>query len=263
MFSSTPYINPFSFRVVMLLTLFFVGLVSVAQQDSTEIIYEPEVTVEQVVKDSVGNFDLITEADKTTVAQRKLKDSELKRMKEEDAFWYVNEAPQREKPKPPPKKAPVNFFAKEWFRNLMWFLIVGGFVAIMIWFLASSNIRLFQKKVTKIIGEKDELLTENIFDIRFDSEIDKAIAAKDFRLAIRLLYLQLLKELSGKQLIQYKQEKTNSDYVLQLYGSSYYKEFFKLTRSFEYSWYGQFVITEQTFRTIRNDFSLFKKNLSQ
>ncbi len=261
MFKSTPHINQLFFRTFLLFASLFISLVSVAQQDSAEIIYEQEVTVESSADDSVGNFDLITDADKNTVAQRKLKDSELKKMKEEDAFWYINEAPQREKLKPPPKKNSLSFFAKEWFRNLLWFLIVGGFVAIMIWFLASSNISIFQKKATKILQEKDLISTENIFDIRFDREIDKAIATKDFRLAIRLLYLQLLKELSGKQLIQYKQEKTNSDYVLQLFGSPFYNHFFKLTRSFEYSWYGKFVITEQTFQTIRNDFSLFKKSL--
>jgi hypothetical protein len=261
MFNSTPHINHFFFRTLLLFASLFVSLVSVAQQDSTEIIYEQEVTVESSADDSVSNFDLITYADKNTVAQRKLEDSELKKMKEEDAFWYINEAPQREKLKPPPKKNSLSFFAKEWFRNLVWFLIVGGFIAIMIWFLASSNISIFQKKAIKIRQEKDVLSTENIFDIRFDSEIDKAIATKDFRLAIRLLYLQLLKELSGKQLIQYKQEKTNSDYVLQLFGSPFYKDFFKLTRSFEYSWYGKFVITEQSFQTIRNDFYLFKKSL--
>ncbi len=261
MFNSTPHINHFFFRTLLLFASLFVSLVSVAQQDSTEIIYEQEVTVESSADDSVSNFDLITNADKNTVEQRKLEDSELKKMKEEDAFWYINEAPQREKLKPPPKKNSLSFFAKEWFRNLVWFLIVGGFIAIMIWFLASSNISIFQKKAIKIRQEKDVLSTENIFDIRFDSEIDKAIATKDFRLAIRLLYLQLLKELSGKQLIQYKQEKTNSDYVLQLFGSPFYNDFFKLTRNFEYSWYGKFVITEQTFQTIRNDFSLFKKSL--
>jgi hypothetical protein len=261
MFNSTPHINQFVFRILPLFASLFVSLVSVAQQDSTEIIYEQEVSVESFADDSVSNFDLITNADKNTVEQRKLEDSELKKMKEEDAFWYINEAPQREKLKPSPKKNSLSFFAKEWFRNLMWFLIVGGFVAIMVWFLASSNISIFQKKAKKIIQEKDVLSTENIFDIRFETEIEKAIETKDFRLAIRLLYLQLLKELSVKQLIQYKQEKTNSDYVLQLFGSPFYNDFFKLTRSFEYSWYGKFVITEQTFQTIRNDFSLFKKSL--
>ncbi len=245
--------------MLVIFTSLFV--VSSAQHDSSGAFNDSEVQIEKADADATFSFDTLSVADKTLVSERKLNDSGLKKLKEEDAFWYVNKAPQREKPKIV-KKSGESIFAKQWFRNLMWFLIVGGFVAIMIWFLVSSDVKLFQRKPFKITTDDDDIFTENIFDINYENEIDKAIAGKDFRLATRLLYLQLLKQLTQKGLIKYKQESTNSDYVLQLAQTAYYKDFFRLTRSFEYTWYGQFLITEQTFLTIRNDFFLFKNSFS-
>lgn len=231
-------------------------------EDSTEGIYletPPEVTT---ANEKVKQFDPVTDASKITIQQRKVSESNLKKIKEEKDFWYVNEAPpRRAKAKPVSEPRPSKVINTTWFRNLLWMLVVGGFIAILIWFLLSSNVQLFQKKQTKIAQEKDELSTDNIFDINYEMEIAKAAAARDFRLAIRLLYLQILKELSQKGILQYKQERTNSDYVLQLFGTAYYKDFFALTRSFEYSWYGQFPISEEAFKTIHIHFSTFKQGL--
>jgi hypothetical protein len=64
--------------------------------------------------------------------------------------------------------------------------------------------------------------------------------------------------MSEKGIIDYKQTRTNNDYVMQLYGTTYYKDFSKLTRHFEYTWYGQFPLSEEGFASMRNDFDTFK-----
>ena len=62
-------------------------------------------------------------------------------------------------------------------------------------------------------------------------------------------------------MIQYKQEKTNLDYLMELSSKTWYTEFFRLTRHFEYSWYGQFDVVEDTYRVIANEFNQFEKKL--
>jgi len=76
------------------------------------------------------------------------------------------------------------------------------------------------------------------------------------------MYLRTLRDLSLRNLITYTHEKTNSDYLFQLAGTPFYKSFFRLTRDFDYSWYGHFPISPDSFTTIQNEFNAFKQQLS-
>ena len=87
-------------------------------------------------------------------------------------------------------------------------------------------------------GKEEELATEDIFAINYQKEIDKAAQQGNYRLAVRLLFLRILKNLSQKNIIRYTQDKTNLDYLVQLHATRYYSDFFRITRNYEYSWYG-------------------------
>lgn len=98
---------------------------------------------------------------------------------------------------------------------------------------------------------------QDIFNINYQLEIDKAIQQKNYRLAIRLMFLRMLKDLSEKKIIQYTQDKTNFDYLMQLHSTRYYDGFFRIARNYEFSWYGQFEVNENAFRIIQGDFNQF------
>ncbi|WP_091215415.1 DUF4129 domain-containing protein [Mucilaginibacter gossypiicola] len=102
---------------------------------------------------------------------------------------------------------------------------------------------------------------ENIHEINFDEEIEKAISNHNYRLAVRLLYLRSLKQLSDNGLIQWQPEKTNSAYVYELNNPSVRQSFVSLTRQFEYVWYGGFNIDGAAFGNINQLFQNFKKQL--
>lgn len=214
-------------------------------------------------KDTIQNFDLFTPGDTQQVQQRKIDDSVLNKLRTDEDFWYVNEKPEEEKTLPPKKPFLIELGKQEWFHTVLWVLIVSCFVAVIIWFLSVSNVQLFSKKAARVKEEDIKEETEDIFTIDYESRLQKAIAGKDYRLAVRFMYLQTLKSLAEKKLIQYRQERTNSDYVQQLYKTSYYNPFFNLTRSFEYSWYGQFSISENAFGIIKNNFFTFKQMLQK
>jgi len=46
---------------------------------------------------------------------------------------------------------------------------------------------------------------------------------------------------------------------MQLQPTGYYNSFFKVTRSYEYSWYGQFDVQPATYQIVKNDFNQFNK----
>jgi hypothetical protein len=198
----------------------------------------------------------------SAIVQRHLPDSIIKKMQQDDNFWYANA--EIEEKEPGDKRSNYKPLGQQqWFQTFLWLLIIGGFAAAIMWWLAGSHVGLFRRKsgALQTTGE-DELATEDIFAINYQKEIDKAEANANYRLAIRLMFLRLLKVMAEKNIIQYKQDRTNLDYLLQLHPTVYYNNFFRITRNYEYSWYGQFEVGEGAYKIIRNDFTQFDRQLT-
>jgi hypothetical protein len=265
MVKALTYINPSGKAVLLplllLLTLCFpVG--GRGQEAPTVTIDSTMIIEEPIGVDEATRFEAVTTEDRQPVRLRQVDSQRLDKLKKDDAFWYVNTAPVKAK-KQVIKKLPEPRQNPEWVRNLLWVLVVGGFVTLIIWFLMASDVQLFWKSPPVVAKQEDEeeFSTENLFDIDYESALKSAMAAGNYRLAIRLLYLQTLRDLALRNIIQYRQERTNSDYLMQLFHTSYYKDFFRLTRNFEYAWYGQFEVSPSAFERIRNEFASFKQRM--
>jgi hypothetical protein len=102
---------------------------------------------------------------------------------------------------------------------------------------------------------------EDIHSINFDVEIEEAVKQANYRLAVRLFYLQSLKNLADRELIQWKIDKTNVAYVQELSGSKYHQVFRNLTEKFENTWYGDLPINEREFGRVREEFVLFNRQM--
>lgn len=210
------------------------------------------------------SFTNITKGNPVVV--RKAPEEKVSELKNDDAYWYANQVLKKETKQtvtqpPNPSKRLLD---AAWFRNLLWIIILCSFIGVVIWYLASSNINLFQKAAKKIVDEEvDEEINDDIFSINYEKEIDKATETNNYRLAIRLWYLKTLKELSDRNIIEYRHEKTDSEYVNSLQDSQYYKDFFRLTRNFEYTWYGQFNLSGEGYEMMRTDFINFQNSLSR
>ncbi len=86
------------------------------------------------------------------------------------------------------------------------------------------------------------------------SLIESAIKDKDYRLAVRYYYLQLLKHLNEKGLIHYEFQKTNSEYLAEINEESYKPTVKKLMRLYDFIWYGSFSVSENDFAIAQNSF---------
>ncbi len=241
-----------------LILIFIAGCVAAQNSDSVFTSNRSLDSSNQDIENGKNNFTDVNVDDISPVVVRKIDNKKIDKLRKDKAFWYVNEKPLREKPKAETRPALTKLFGSPWFKALLWCIMIASLIAIIIWFLRASNVKLFSQRKTAVNELHDDIEQENIFAINFDENIASAIAVKDFRSAIRLMYLQLLVTMDQKNLISYKQQKTNSDYLFQLSDTSFYKPFFNLTRTFEYSWYGQFAINEARFASISKDFSLFK-----
>jgi len=147
---------------------------------------------------------------------------------------------------------------------LEYVFIVLGLAAIVFFILKLAGmdmLNLFGGKPLSANLPYDESL-ENIHEIDFDAEIEKAVTQHNYRLAVRMLYLRSLKQLSDATLIKWQPEKTNNAYVNELDNAEQRMAFKLLTYQFEYIWYGEFVIDGNIFKNINFMFQKFKDDIA-
>lgn len=145
--------------------------------------------------------------------------------------------------------------------NIILILLAAAILAFFIIRLTGmQNAGLFGKK--NIGNTLDySIHSENIHTIDFDAAIQEAVEKRNFRFAVRLLYLQSLKYLTDRRLINWQVNKTNVTYVQELNGSAYQQGFRNLTFQFENNWYGDLPIEENEFIQVRNHFNQFNRQL--
>ena len=116
----------------------------------------------------------------------------------------------------------------------------------------SKNVQIAQDYV---VGQ------ENIHELNFEEAISNALEQRDFRLAIRLQYLKILKLLTTRELIHWKPNLTNQSYVQELEKYPYHADFVKITRYFEFAWYGDFQIEESGFKEMKDFSNAFQEKI--
>jgi hypothetical protein len=196
------------------------------------------------------------------------------RLTKEEAFWYANYHQQKDGSHKGPGNMPVaktdslktkqvqtNEDDNDWspsklsdnFRIFLWILMGAVFVGIIIAFLVSNN-ALFasrSKKIEQATSEED--LPEDITTVGFDQLVQKAKADGNYRLAIRWLFLQLLKDMNAKDLLQYSKDKTNMDYLMEIKETRHRTAFSKAAFYFDYAWFGHFEVNEDQYNQVESE----------
>lgn len=131
-------------------------------------------------------------------------------------------------------------------------------LVLIVLLLTKTNIRsVFRKKSIKDEADTgdSEITDVNIHGVDFKTRITEAARIGDYRMAVRLHFLSILKQLSDKEKINWRIDKTNHDYYLELSGSEYQQEFFETAYMYEYVWYGDFKISEGEYRLTEDKFN--------
>lgn len=144
--------------------------------------------------------------------------------------------------------------------QLISYIIIIGVVLLLL-YLVLKNISV-DMKVRKVKLQTDDIdRMENIEDVDIQTLLSRARAEGDFRLAVRLYYLGLLKRLHVLNMIVWKKDKTNRDYLAELCANgSHFDEIRKLTNSYESAWYGEHPIHVEAFQHLSRQFeSMYTK----
>lgn len=212
-----------------------------------------------------GRFQSLGEQDSLPYQVRQLPPGYTEDLKKKKDFWYADETFKKEVKKEEEKFDAdyTPFMQRTWVQTLLWIIMIGGFAFAIMWYLADSQVGLFRKRKVAIrdISNEEGEIPEDIFAIQYQKEIDKALAKGNYRLAVRIHYLRLIRNLADQEIIRFKHEKTNLDYLMEVSSKSWYHAFFRLTRHFEYSWYGHFEVNGEMYEQISAEFSQFEKRI--
>ena len=139
--------------------------------------------------------------------------------------------------------------------DILPYLLLGLLFALLLYLFAKLNPgnALFGTPSTGEIHFSEEEKIIKTRDIK--KLIDKAVAAKNYRLAVRYHFLFLLQKLSREDLIIYNPAKTDEEYVQEISDSDLQLRFKKLSRIYDFVWYGNFATSEESYTKIKTEFT--------
>ena len=115
----------------------------------------------------------------------------------------------------------------------------------------------------KAKGPTINIEEEDITEIDFEKYIRQALKDKNYKLAVRYQYLELLKILSEANIIRWETYKTNYEYLLEIKDAKIRSQYQKASLIFDYIWYGNFEIDETDYHKSNQEFELLKKQLNK
>ncbi|NJL74831.1 MAG: DUF4129 domain-containing protein [Saprospiraceae bacterium] len=143
------------------------------------------------------------------------------------------------------------------FSNIFKVLAILAGIAVIILILVFALKDGFQPR-NKINSVNGSISLEDVEDNLNEHDptdlIQRAVLEGDYKLAIRLYYLKVLRELSLAGNILWKKDKTNREYLYELTNAPFQTHFRDTTYIFERIWYGNHHIELAEFTSMRNTF---------
>lgn len=158
------------------------------------------------------------------------------------------------------KVAKKDVFTDTLLSPMFLFVLFILLLLLLLFFLFRKQLHLKNKSIKNKKLEFNILdIEENLEQVELDDFITKAIKGNNYKLAIRLHYLNVLKQLSAANLIKWKKDKTNKNYLNELIQHAYVGQFRFLTLFFEKVWYGDAEANLEVyheFKKMNDDFML-------
>lgn len=175
-------------------------------------------------------------------------------LQEKEAYQYPPPNPEELEVDPPPElesetpAPPSKNIDWSWLEPVVTVLIilliaVGLFFLLQhIGWIQNTRNELKPSKYGTFEGE-----VENISTLEVKTPLEQTIADKNWRMAVRLYYLDILKHFNEVGWIHWRKGKTNHGYLNELRGRSKHPQFKRFLHGYELVWYGEKHIDESQF----------------
>ena len=145
-------------------------------------------------------------------------------------------------------------------KAMLWIILIAVLLFVLYRVFLSDRGLFTSPTKNKIIKVEEELLTDDSY---LEQQLKQAERDKNFRLAIRYLYLQTLNRLSERNWLNLSPDKTNYQYVRELAKPQLRNSFSRITLHYEYAWYGDFTIDETVYEQVKSDYDQFNQTAKQ
>jgi hypothetical protein len=148
-------------------------------------------------------------------------------------------------------------------RSFQWlvFIIIMGVLLYGIYHLAKeNNFKWFIRNKKLHNTGISEFKKEEVID--FNAAIHAYQMEGNYRLAVRFMFLKLIQTIRESREITVRDSSTNSEIVLAFEGQPNANEFRYLATAYEYIYYGDFVLREELFNSLKKKFEDFQLNFS-
>jgi len=147
------------------------------------------------------------------------------------------------------------------FKYVFYIIIAGAIIFLVVKILqninSSPNIDVDKGRVYTLSEVEDKML-----DIDLDKILNDALLAADFRLALRINFLIIIKMLSLSGKIIWTKEKTNWEYFNELNDPTIALKFKEIVEPFETICYGEHELSESQFNRLQPAYTVFKNKLT-
>ena len=148
------------------------------------------------------------------------------------------DAPDIDTPDLPDVDAPA--LPQNFWRILLIILLITVVVLLVFWYL--KNHQASDKKIEPEFRDHD-WNPEEITKSELDTRLDEALVSENYRECVRIYFTFILKELISQKMINWKKEKTNYDYLLEMSSKPNVHMFRECVRIYDLVWYGEYVIS--------------------
>jgi len=139
----------------------------------------------------------------------------------------------------------------------IFFAVAIAALVFILWRIVQAQMKLKNSTVKKRQIIDMEQSVDEIEESDLERFLREALGCDDYKMAIRVYYLMIIKGLSDKKLITWKKDKTNTTYIREMRKTDYYERFKQVTRDFEKAWFGENEITKTDFQRLQPQFQSF------
>jgi hypothetical protein len=181
---------------------------------------------------------------------------------ESSGFDFTEYPPQKKEKKADRQNGPFRF--PDWKLGWLAPFVKYGSLVLLIGLLVWLISMVVKQYISAPELSKEDLLSwevnpDKISYDKLEELLETYLRENNHRQALRILFLMVLKDLSTMELIVWKKNKTNHDYLRELKDTGLQLSYRRISIAFDAARYGNYTVTETSFLVVRGHFDAIQK----
>ncbi len=175
----------------------------------------------------------------------------------EETYSNIKKPKKPSKPKKPKKSKQKNIdtsSGKTVFSvlEIIAYIVIGALIIFLVYYFFLNYKG--SDTETKIDANFDETPPSEIPKSELERRLEAALAKEDYREAIRIYFIFIIKDLATKEWIKWEREKTNYSYLMEMRNKNQFDLFNEVVSIYDVVWYGNYIISMSLYQNVEPKF---------